>query len=363
MRHSIAAIAKSIGAKFAGDGALTVLSTAEPAAATKDDLALAMSKAYAADLAKGKAQAAVLWEGADWSVYGLKAAIFVARPRAAMASLTTLFEIAPQVMPGITASAQIDATARIGEGVSIGAFCVIGAGVVIGANARILPHVSIAENAVIGSNCLLYSGVRIGSRVRIGDRFIAHYNAVIGSDGFSFVTPEAGAIEAAKSSHSSTLSAMPQPYSRIASIASVVIGDDVEIGALSSVDKGTVADTRIGRGTKIDNHVQVGHNVQIGQDCLLCAHAAVAGSSVLGDRVVLGGQAGVADHIKLGDGVIAGGASAILSNVPAGRVVMGYPAVKMDQNIEAYKALRRLPRLMAKVEYLQKLVSNLSKSG
>jgi UDP-3-O-[3-hydroxymyristoyl] glucosamine N-acyltransferase len=363
MHHSIADIAKSIGARFAGDGTLTVSRIAEPAAASVTDLALAMTKVYAADLHKGSAEVAVLWEGADWTAYGLKAAILVTRPRLAMAGITAMFEIAPAAVSGIAATAEIDATALIGKGASVGAFCVIGAQVKIGDNAKILPHVTIGENTTIGADCLLYSGVRIGSRVRIGDRFIAHYNAVIGSDGFSFVTPETGAIEAAKSSHTSTLSAKPQPYSRIASIGSVEIGDDVEIGALSSVDKGTVADTRIGRGTKIDNHVQIGHNVQIGQDCLLCAHSAVAGSSILGDRVVLGGQAGVADHIKLGDGVIAGGASAILSNVPAGRVVMGYPAVKMDQNIETYKALRRLPRLMAKVEYLQKLVSNLNKTG
>lgn len=357
MSHRIDEIATALGAEFAGDGSLKINRAAEPGKAGPDDLALAMDKAYAADLTKGQAKAAVLWQGADWQALGLQSAIFVTRPRAAMAGLTGLFSQAPEIAPGIHPTAIIDPTANLGPGAAIGAFTVIGARAKIGANARIMSQVTIAEDVTIGADCLIFSGVRIGSRVQIGSHLIAQYNAVIGGDGFSFVTPEAGAIEAAKATHSSTAAAKAQAYLRIHSVGSVKIGDHVEIGSASTIDKGTISDTEIGDGTKIDNHVQIGHNVKIGKDCLLCAHAAVAGSSVLGDRVVLGGQAGVADHITLGDGVIAGGASAILSNVPAGRVVMGYPAMKMDQNIEAYKALRRLPRLFAKVEELQKRLS------
>jgi len=362
MRYQIAEIAQAIGADFAGDGTIEICRTAEPSQAGVEDLALAMDKSYAEGLAKGAACTAVLWPCADWQALGLKAAIFVTRPRAAMAGLTGLFEIPMTLAPGIHPTAVIDATAHIGANPAIGPFTVIGAGAQIGDNARIQGQVTIAEAVEIGPNALIYAGVRIGSRVRIGANFVAHYNAVIGSDGFSFVTPEPGAIEAAKASHASTNAANAQSYQRIASNGSVTIGDNVEIGASSTVDKGTVADTQIGSGSKMDNHVQVGHNVRIGRDCLLCAHVAVAGSAVLGDRVVLGGQAGVADHVTLGVGVIAGGASAILSNVPAGRVVMGYPAIKMDQNIQTYKALRRLPRLIATVEALQKRVSQFPKS-
>lgn len=354
MSHRIDEIAKALGAEFAGNGSLLIDKAAEPGRAGPNDLALAMDKAYAEDLTKGQARAAVLWAGADYQSLGLQAAIFVTRPRSAMAGLTGLFSRDPEFAPGIHPTALIDPTATIGRGASIGAFTTIGARAKIGTNARIMSHVTIAEDVSIGTDCLIFAGVRIGSRVQIGDHLIAQYNAVIGGDGFSFVTPEAGAIEVAKATHSSTATAKAQAYLRIHSNGSVKLGHNVEIGSASTIDKGTIADTEIGNGTKIDNHVQIGHNVKIGNDCLLCAHAAVAGSSVLGDRVVLGGQAGVADHITLGDGVIAGGASAILSNVPAGRVVMGYPAMKMDQNIETYKALRRLPRLFAKVEELQK---------
>ncbi len=358
MNMTVAEIAEALGAETAGQGDLIIRRAAEPASAGPDDLALAMDKSYAQALAKGKARAAVLWMGADWRAMGLRAAIFVARPRFAMAGITAKFARAPDLGPGIHPLAYVDPTAEIGEHAAIGPFVTIGARARIGANACILSHVAIAEDTKIGADALIYCGVRIGSGVEIGERFVAHYNAVIGSDGFSFVTPEPSATEEARNSFSVSQPHQAQVYHRIASTASVKIGDDVEIGAAATIDKGTVADTVIGRGTKIDNHVQVGHNVRLGQDCLLCAHVAIAGSSVLGDRVVLGGQAGVGDHLVIGDDVIAAGATAILSNVPAGRVMMGYPATKMQQNIDSYKALRRLPRLVARVEKLEKQVSN-----
>jgi len=360
---TIAEIAKALGAEYVGQGDLGMRCASEPTLSGPDDLALAMDETYRDALAEGRARAAVLWAGADWRAMGLEAAIFVTRPRFAMAGITAMFARAPDVALGVHPLAHVDPSAHIDKNSAIGPFVTIGARVRIGANARILSHVSIAEDAQVGADALIYSGVRIGSGVEIGDRFMAHYNAVIGGDGFSFVTPEPSAAEQARRSFGVDGTAKPQIYHRIASTASVKIGDDVEIGAAATIDKGTVADTVIGRGTKIDNHVQIGHNVRVGQDCLLCAHAAIAGSTVLGDRVVLGGQAGVGDHLVVGDNVIAAGATAILSNVPAGRVMMGYPAVKMKQNIDSYKALRRLPRLVARLEKLEKQVSNLDETS
>ena len=357
MALTIAELAAALGAEWVGQGDCQVGRASEPAAAGPGDLALAMDKSYGDALSRGGARAAVLWPGADWRALGLTAAIFVPRPRYAMAGITAAFALEPDLAAGIHATAIIDPTAVIGENVAVGAYSIIGAGATIGANARILGQVTIAELARIGEDALIFSGVRIGARVSVGRRFIAHGNAVIGSDGFSFVTPEPSGAEEARKNFETSGEARPQAYAKIASNASVRIGDDVEIGANSTIDRGTVADTVIGRGTKIDNLVQVGHNVRIGQDCLLCAQAAIAGSSVLGDRVVLGGQSGVGDHLTLGDDVIAAGATAILSNVPTGRVMMGYPAMKMTQNIAAYKALRRLPRLLARFDDLQKRVS------
>jgi len=360
MAYTIREIADALGAEASGDQEFQIRRPSEPSRAGAEDLALAMDPSYGPALAQGQARAAVLWDGADWQSLGLTAAIFVSRPRFAMSHITNFFAVPPDMPVGIHPTAIIGPDAEIAEGASIGAYCVIGAGVRIGPNARIGSQVTIAEQTSIGADCLLYSGVRIGSFVTIGDRFAAHFNAVIGSDGFSYVTPEKSAVEDARATLGKAVEFRDQTWHRIASVASVVIGDDVEIGANSSIDKGTVASTRIGSGTKLDNQCQIGHNVVTGRDCLICGHTGVAGSAVLGDRVVLGGQSGVADHVTLGSDVIAGGASAILSNVPGGRVVMGYPAVKMDQNIENYKMVRRLPRLVRKVAELEEAVKNLS---
>jgi UDP-3-O-[3-hydroxymyristoyl] glucosamine N-acyltransferase len=145
-----------------------------------------------------------------------------------------------------------------------------------------------------------------------------------------------------------------QSWTRIHSLGAVTIGDDVEIGANCCIDRGTIRDTQIGSGTKLDNLVHVGHNVEIGRDCLLCGQVGIAGSARIGDRVVMGGQCGVNDNIFVGNDVIAGGATKIFTNAPAGRVLLGYPAVKMETHVEMQKSLRRLPRLAARVAALEK---------
>ena len=243
--------------------------------------------------------------------------------------------------------------ARIGEGAAIGPFVTIGAGARIGRGARIASHVSIGDAVEIGDDALILAGARIGARVRIGDRFHCQPGVVIGGDGFSFVTPERSGIEEVRATLGERSEIKAQRWVRIHSLGAVRIGDDVEIGANSCVDRGTIRDTEIGRGTKLDNLVQVGHNVRIGEDCLLCGQVGVAGSTRIGDRVVLGGQSGVVDNVFVGDDVIVGAATVIQTNQPAGRVLLGYPAVKMDTQIEINKAIRRLPRLAARVAAIE----------
>ena len=148
----------------------------------------------------------------------------------------------------------------------------------------------------------------------------------------------------------------PQNWARIHSLGSVQIGDDVELGANCCIDRGTVRDTKIGNGVKIDNLAQIGHNVTIGNDCLICAQVGIAGSTRIGNNVVLGGQTGVSDNLFIGDRVITGGATKVLSNIPEGRVMLGYPAVKMETHLEIYKSLRRLPRMLRDVAALQKAI-------
>ncbi|WP_025312959.1 UDP-3-O-(3-hydroxymyristoyl)glucosamine N-acyltransferase [Roseicyclus elongatus] len=358
MAHSIKDIAAALGAEALGAAELLVTGVAEPSAAGPDDLALAMSARYAAGLAEGQARAAVIGPDMDWQAFGLQAAIVAPRPRYAMAHVTAAMDPGPQIAAGIHPSAVIDPSAQIGPGAAIGPLVVIGAGVRIGARARIAPHVSIAEETVIGQDALLHAGVRIGARVRIGDRVIVQAGAVLGGDGFSFVTPEKSRVEATRESlgRAEASDTAAQSWTRIHSLGGLVIGDDVEIGANAAIDRGTVAATEIGSGTKIDNLVHIGHNCRIGRDCLLCGQVGFAGSATLGDRVVLGGQCGVSDNIVIGDDVVAAGATKIYSNVPAGRMLMGSPAVRMETHVEMYKALRRLPRLAKTVAEMQKAV-------
>ncbi len=357
--HSIAALAAALGGRAEGDTALTIHRAAEPAAAGPDDLALAMDPKYAAGLALGSARAAMLWEGADWKALGLSAAIFVPRPRLAMSGLTRTLDPGPAIAPGLHASAVIDPSASIGIGAAIGPFVVIGPGAVIGPRARIASHVSIAEGARIGADALILQGARIGARVVIGERFICHPNAVIGADGFSFVTPEKSGVEEIRQTLGEREQIRAQSWIRIHSLGTVEIGDDVEIGAGAAIDRGTIRATTIGSGTKLDNLVHVGHNVQVGRDCLLCGQVGVAGSARIGNRVVLAGQCGVSDNIFVGDDVIAGGATKIFTNAPAGRVLLGSPALKMETHVEAWKNIRRLGRLFAQVAELKEAVTKL----
>lgn len=356
---SIEHIAKELGAKAEGAVGLVVSRLSEPATAAADHLALAMSEKYLPDLAKGQAKAAIVAEGTDWKALGLEAAILIARPRYAMAGVTALMDQGPHIVAGIHPSAVIDPSAQIGADAAIGPFVVIGAGTIIGPRARIAPHVSIAEGAEIGADALIHAGVRIAHHVQIGDRVIIQPNVVIGGDGFSFVTPEKSQVEIARQSLGKSDAAQtPQSWARIHSLGRVVIGDDVEIGAGAAIDRGTVANTEIGSGTKIDNLVHIGHNCRIGRDCLLCGQVGFAGSCSVGDRVVLGGQCGVSDNIEIGSDVVAAGATKIYSSLPSGRMVMGSPAVKMETHIEMYKALRRLPRLAKTVAALEKKLTN-----
>ena len=317
----------ALRAEVAGDASIRVRTLAEPQSAGPEDLALAMSPRYADAMSACRARAAVLWPGADWQSMGLEAAVFVGRPRLAMAALTQAFDASP-VEPGIHHTAQVDPSAVIGPRARIGAYVTIGANAHIGADALILPQ------------------VHIGHDVVIGDRFIAQPGAVIGGDGFSFVTEEPSVVEEVRATLGEGTSAEAQPWHRIHSLGGVLIGDDVEIGANSCIDRGTIRPTRIGSGTKLDNLVQVGHNVVIGEHCLLCGQVGVAGSTRIGDHTVLGGQAGVVDNLTLGSRVVVAAGALVLSNVPDGRAMMGNPATEMKAQIASYKALRRLPRLL-----------------
>lgn len=340
-------IASALSATCVGQDDLIVHGASEPANASADQLAIAMTPKFADDLRQGAAKAALLWEDADWQAFGLKAAILVKRPRLAMAALTKHMHQKSEAPTGIQPTAQIDPTAVVGDDASIDHFVVIGAGVTIGKSVQIGPHVSIGAGSTLGNNCILQAGAQIMGNVTLGNRVHVHPGVTLGADGFSFVTQEKSNVESTRETLGQAGTGKTgQPWIKIYSNGGVRIGDDVEIGANTNVDAGTIRPTSIGDGTKLDSLVQVGHNVRIGKNCLLCAQVGVAGSAVIGDAVVMGGKAGITDNISVGDGCVVGAASVVLSNVPAGRAVMGQPAVKMDIYFETYKAMRRLPRMM-----------------
>lgn len=363
---TIGELARALDARCWGDETLLVTGAAEPSATGPVGpgggvIAMATAPKYAEALKPGSM--AILAEGMDPETYELKAAIFAPRPRLLMAGLTRAFDPGPDIAPGIHPSAVIDPAASIGAGAAIGPLAVIGPQVTIGENARIGPHVSIGKGTRIGNDAMILAGVKIAQGVTAGDRLILQPGAVIGGDGFSFVTPEESGIEEIRRTLGPREKIVMQHWTRIHSLGGVELGDDVEIGANSSVDRGTIRATRIGSGTKIDSLVQIGHNVVVGEDCLICGMAGVAGSARIGNRVVLAGRVAVNDNIEVGDDVIAGGASKIFTRVPAGRVILGNPATKMETQLEIQKALRRLPRFAQQLAKLQETVTRLLEKG
>ncbi len=356
MAYTIEQIAAALGAEAFGETGLEIDGLAEPTDATSRHLAMAMKPEYAKHLADGAARAAMVWDGADWQAMGLEAAIVTPRPRYALSGLTSMMDPGQGWADGIHRTAVVHDSAELGPGVTIGPLAVICADAKIGAGTVIGPQSFVGTQAQIGTMGFLREGVRIGARVVIGERFIAQPGSVVGGDGFSYVTPEKSTVEQARQTLGDLGEARSQSWTRIHSLGGVRIGDDVELGANCTIDRGTIRDTRIGNGTKIDNLVMIGHNVEIGTDCLLCGHVGIAGSTRIGNNVVLAGQTGVSDNIFIGDNVITGGGTIVLSNIPAGRMMLGYPAMKMETTMEVFKGLRRLKRLFSDVAELKKEV-------
>jgi UDP-3-O-[3-hydroxymyristoyl] glucosamine N-acyltransferase len=334
-------VAAALSAKVLGDGSLAIERVVHPAdAASASDLAVAMSREAYSALATSKAQAAIVSEKSP-KPDGLKAVIVASQERPALARLTALFDAGPAHRPGIHEAALIAPDATLGENVSIGPYVIIGPRSRVGANSIVLPNVTIGADVVIGDNALIYSGVQIGDRVSIGQRVVIQSNATVGCDGFSFL-PVSG-------------NGSGKP-ARVHSLGTVEIGDDVEIGANTTVARATLEATRIGDGTKIDNQVQIAHNVKIGKACLICGMGGISGSVEIGDRVLLAGRVGIADHVKIGSDAIVAAGSGVGSNVPAGGKVVGYPAMPFDRMLDMLNFVLRHKRILRELEELKSRV-------
>jgi UDP-3-O-[3-hydroxymyristoyl] glucosamine N-acyltransferase len=345
-------LAAALGARLTGVADAMIARAVHPAEASQDgDIAIAVTPDTIRALPDSRAAIALVPEGMEFPHLHLKTLIFVRRSRATLAGITEIFRFHPEVHVGVHPSAVVAADAIIGEGAMVGPLVVIGAGASIGARSVILSQATIAAGARLGEDCLVHPGVRIGWGCRVGDRAVLHHNASIGADGFGFIATRPGALEAARG-HGGTRPTGEDrnELQKLHSLSIVEIGDDVEVGALTAIDRGTLKPTRIGSGTKIDDLVMIGHNVEIGQDCMLCGQVGIAGGAVIGDGVVLGGRSAVADHLKVGAWSVIGGAACVGTNVPAGAVYAGIPAVPRVEAMENLKLMRRMRRIVARMD-------------
>jgi UDP-3-O-[3-hydroxymyristoyl] glucosamine N-acyltransferase len=262
-------------------------------------------------------------------------------PYLAFTRALRLFHPEPQLPAAIHPSAVIDPTATVAENVWIGACSVIGPSSRVEEGARIYPNVTIYDDVTIGKDSVIHSGSVIRERTKIGARVVIHNNVVVGCDGFGYAKDE------------------QRSWLKIPQTGRVVIEDDVEIGAGTTIDRASVGESRIGRGSKIDNLVQIGHSCTVGEDTLLCAQVGLAGTSHIGNRVILAGQAGVAGHLTIGDDVVLTAKSATSHDVPAGKVISGIPAFDNKDWLRSTAAFRRLGDMQRRLRGLEKKLEEL----
>jgi UDP-3-O-[3-hydroxymyristoyl] glucosamine N-acyltransferase len=304
------------------------------------DLTFIAHARYLSYLTTTHASAVIVAPGVE-GVKGGPALLRSPNPYLSFAQALAFFAGVTRPSPGVDRLSSIAADAVLGADVSIGPFVTVGAGADIGARTIIYPNTVVGAGAHVGADCVLHANVSVRERVVIGDRVIVQDGAVIGSDGFGFVTQP------------------DRTHVKIPQHGDVVIEDDVEIGANTAIDRPAVGETRIGAGTKIDNLVQIGHGVTVGHRVRFAAQVGIAGSTVVEDDVVLAGQVGVAGHVRIGRGVVASAQTGIPNSVEAGAFVSGYPAISNRDWLKASAVYRRLPELKRRVVELEQRIAEL----
>ena len=330
-------LAERLGCALRGDGEVEVRGVAGIEEALPGDLTFLANPRYAHHLATTRASAIILPPGHETPLPSLVSD----NPYLSFARAVGLLR--PQGRPpsGVHATAAVDPSARLGPDVHVGARAVLGPRVRVGARTALHPHVVLYEDVEIGEDCVLHSGVQVRERCRLGNRVVVQNGAVIGADGFGFARDAEGR------------------YHKFPQVGTVVIEDDVEIGALTAIDRAALGETRIGRGTKLDNLVQIGHSVRVGEDTVLAGQVGVAGSSQIGSRVTLAGQVGVAGHLTIGDGVVATAQTGIPNSVDPCTVVSGYPAIENRAWLKASAVFPKLPELQRRVRELERRLESL----
>ena len=346
-------IAQVTGGMLTKTKDVAITRIAPPALADENTLALALGEDEIANLATTKAKAALVPLGVNIDGF---TTIEVERPRLAMMKLITMFYEEPHVNSGVHPTAVVHPTAKIGQNVALGPNVVIGEYAEIGNNTKILANGYIGNGAKVGANCFFHAGVNIGDRVIIGEKVILHHGVSLGADGFSFVTENPNNIEQARQDGEIKENDVNQVIFKIPSIGSVIIGNNVEIGANTAIDRGTIEDTIVGDNTKIDDLVMIGHNCRIGKGCMIVSQVGIAGSCVIGDRVVIAGQAGLADHLKIGDDSIIAAQAGVSKSFPAKSIVVGSPAMPRKEFIKQLKIMKDAGDLIAKFKKYEPLL-------
>jgi UDP-3-O-[3-hydroxymyristoyl] glucosamine N-acyltransferase len=331
-------LAERLACRLEGDGEIEIVRVAGIEDAGPGDLTFVANPKYLPALATTRASAVLLRDDAP---AGSIPVLRTADPYLGFARAVGLFAPAWKPRPGVHAMAAVARDATVGADASIGAFVAVGEGATIGDRTIVFPNVTIGPGARIGADCVLHSNVAVRERVTIGDRVVLQNGVVVGGDGYGFVRRGDGTHE------------------KIPQVATVVIEDDVELGANTTVDRPAVGETRIKAGTKIDNLVQIAHGVVVGRNVLMAAQVGIAGSTEVGDDVMFGGQVGVGGHLTIGRGVVAVGQSGITNSVDPGTMVAGYPAIEAREWRRASAVYRRLPELKKRIEELEAKLAEL----
>ena len=332
MTLTTAEIAKLLAGEVLGDANATLTGFASADTAKLGDLTFAETDEFFAAAENSAATAIIAGKNSSST---RKIVIRVENPRIAFAKALAVFFPEPKFASGVHSSAVVAASAQIYPTAHIGPHCTIGERVKIGANVVLQSGNFIGDDSVLGDETNLFPNVTIYSRTQIGKRVRIHSGTVIGSDGFGYVFDSGF-------------------HRKVPQVGNVVIGDNVEIGSNSSVDRAALGSTVIGKGTKIDNLVQVAHNVEIGEHCILCAQVGIAGSAKVGNYVVMAGQVGIAGHLKIGNQVTVGSKSGVMHNSPDGEQWLGAPAQPDKQAKRIMIAMQRLPDLFKKIAAWEK---------
>jgi len=334
-QHTASSLADEIGARLDGLPDVICTGCSSLTDAVRDDVTFIINAKYAKGWKMSKASIGIVPNGIEVPHHDseTRVLLWVDNVEVAVAKVLSLFSGELDVPEkGVHASAVISPTATIGDDVSIGPFVEVADGAVIGDGVSMHAHVRVGKNATIGAMTLLYSGVVIGQDCVIGANCILHGNVVIGTDGFGYCPSEDQSI-----------------LVKIPHIGNVIIGDNVEIGANSCVDRGKFTTTKIGSGTKIDNLVQIGHNCTIGQHCAISAQSALAGSVTIGNWVQLAGNVGITPHCVIGDGAKLGAKSGVMHDIPAGEEWLGLPACQVRDALRQWASTRKLPHIIAEL--------------